>query len=410
MRRRDFLAASGAVALSASYESGCSPSLPDSRHIVATADSRAKYLAGLLQELCVDIGPRPYSSPEYLRATEIILREMKLFSPDAAYDPFTIDRWSPLGEQLMTINGEQITAFVYQNSPGTPPGGLSGTVRAANDRNSEYDLIDTGSGEKIALLIIETSPHARPRYYSPGTANRANNLPVAGIGSDDAARMAQAARDGATIEWNAQIKWDKDIATRNVVGTIPGESDEELVFLAHLDSMYTAPGANDNGATLILMLMWAHVFSGRRPKKTLVFIAPDGEEPGMIGAYRYVEKRKAAGTFGKIKFVFNFDSFTWGPDLILHSEDKEMLSIFADIKNELNIGGKLIESDQDGFWLDAEPFRDDNIRGLSISAEGSYVFDTCWHQAEDKPEHINVEWVENNFQIFTRFMEKVMEL
>jgi Zn-dependent M28 family amino/carboxypeptidase len=410
MKRRDFLAASGAIAISASSGIGCSPSLPDNRHIVATADSRAKYLAGLLQELCVDIGPRPYASPEYLRASEIVLREMKLFSPDAAFDPFTVDRWSSPEDQLLTINSNPVTAYVYQNSPGTPPDGLRGTVRAANDSKSEYDLIDNDTGKKTALFFIESSPHARPRYYSPGTAKRINNVPAAGIGSDDAERMAKAERDGAAVEWNARIKWDNDIATRNVVGTIPGESDEELVFLAHLDSQYTAPGANDNGATLILMLMWAHAFSGRRPKKTLVFIAPDVEEAGFVGAARYVEKRKAAGTFGKIKYVFNFDSFTWGPDLVLFSEQKVLLQTFESIKTDLNIGGKVIRNDRDGFWLDAEPFRDDNIQALSISSEGSYVFDKCWHQAEDKPEHINAEWVENNYRIFTRFMEKVMDL
>ncbi|MFC1650132.1 M28 family peptidase [Candidatus Latescibacterota bacterium] len=410
MRRRVFLAASGAATISTSFGFGCSPSLPDSRHLVATAASREKYLTGLLQELCVDIGPRPYASPEYLRSTEIVLREMKLFSPDAGYDPFNIDRWSVSGEQLMTINGEPVTAYVYLNSPGTPSEGLKGILSSANDRNTEYNLTDPGNGEPIARFIIESSPHARPRYYSPGQAKRLNNLPVAGIGTDDAARMEQAAKDGAIVEWNAQIKWDKDIATRNVIGTLPGESDDELVFLAHLDSQYTAPGANDNIATMILMLMWAHAFSGRRPKKTLTFIAPDGEEAGLIGAARYVEKRKAAGTFDRIKYVFNFDSFTWGPDLILHSQNEELLSMFGTIKNDLNIDGKIIESGRDGFWLDAEPFRDENIRALSISSEGSYVFDRCWHQAEDTPEHINVEWVENNYQIFTRFMEQLLEL
>ncbi|MFC1538490.1 M28 family metallopeptidase [Candidatus Latescibacterota bacterium] len=410
MIRRDFLAATSAAAFSASFGFGCSSSFPDSRHLVATAVDREKYLAGLLKQLCVDIGPRPYASPEYLRSTEIILREMKLFSPVAAYDPFTVDRWSPVGEQSMTINGKPVTAYVYQNSPGTPPEGLNGVLKAANERKTDYDLIASGSGEPIARLVIESSPHARPRYLSPGQAERLNNIPVAGLGSDDSARIEQAANDGAIVEWTAQTKWDRDIATQNVIGTIPGESDEELVFLAHLDSMYTAPGANDNGATLILMLMWAHAFSGRQPKRTLTFIAPDVEEAGFIGAARYVEKRKAAGTFDKIKFVFNFDSFTWGPDIILHSLDKELLSLYGTIKNDLNIEGKITESERDGFWLDAEPFRDENVRALSISSEGSYVFDRCWHQPEDIPEHVHTEWVENNYQIFTRLIERVLAL
>jgi Zn-dependent M28 family amino/carboxypeptidase len=188
-------------------------------------------------------------------------------------------------------------------------------------------------------------------------------------------------------------------------------------MLAHLDSMYEAPGANDNGATLVVMLMWAHALSGRKPRKTLTFIAPDVEECGMIGAYKYVEKRKAAGTFENIKYVFNYDSFTWGPDIVIYGRDKELISSYSAIKDELKVGGEFQVTDHDGFWLDAEPFKSDKIRaisvstgGLNVATGGSSVFDKCWHQPADLPENVNVEWTENHYNIFMKYLEKIQSM
>jgi len=410
MKRRDFLKTSGAAVLTVSVGANCFAGLPDSRKLVATAADRERYLARLLQELCIDIGPRPYSSPEYLRATEVVMREMKLGLPDVSYDPFTNDRWRLDGSQSMTIDGQPITAYLYMNSPGTPPGGLTGVLRLSGDSETHYQLVVPGSDQVLAHLFIQSSPHARPIYYGPALAERVQNLPAIGIGKDDTNTLAQAAERGVTVTYEGRATWDHNVESRNVVGILPGESEEECVFLAHLDTVYTAPGANDNTATLILMLMWAHAFSGRRPRKTLTFITPDVEECGMTGASKYVEKRKAAGTFGRIKYVFNFDSFTWGPDFIIYGRDDGLISIFNDAKKEHNIGGEVKVNDHDGFWLDAQPFRDEGIRAISVSTGGSDVFDRCWHQPADLPENISVEWVENNFLIFTRFIGRVLEL
>lgn len=416
MERRDFIKTSATAAFAASMGFGCAPGMPDSRKLVATPEDRAKYLDKILNELCIEIGPRPYSSPAYLKGADAIMREMKLAMTDVTFDEFTVDRWKLNGEQTMTIDGNPVTAYVYMESPGTLPEGITGILKKTGDDGTVFELV-SDKNETLAYIYVQGSPHARPQYYGPRLAENLKNLPAIGVGKDDQETFIKAAESKAKVVFTAQTEWEKGVQSHNVVGVLPGENADEIVMLGHLDSMYTAPGANDNGATLIVMLMWAHALSGKKPPKTLVFIAPDGEECGMKGAYKYVEKRKADGSFDRIKYVFNYDSFTWGPDIVLYGRDQELISTYGAVKDELKVGGELQVTDHDGFWLDAEPFKSDNVRGMSVSTGGldvatggSSVFDKCWHQPADLPENVNKEWAENHYQIFMKFLEKIMAL
>ena len=103
------------------------------------------------------------------------------------------------------------------------------------------------------------------------------------------------------------VEFIPDTETKNVVGTLPGHSTDEILFLAHLDTVYNTQGANDNTASVIAMLMLAHSVSGIKPQKTLTFVATEGEEYNKLGAINYAERRKRAGTYGNIKFLVNFD-------------------------------------------------------------------------------------------------------
>jgi Zn-dependent M28 family amino/carboxypeptidase len=57
-----------------------------------------------------------------------------------------------------------------------------------------------------------------------------------------------------------------------VIGRIPGKSKNEILIVAHLDSIFNTPGANDNAASVIVMLMLAHAASARQNNHNLTFI------------------------------------------------------------------------------------------------------------------------------------------
>ncbi|HEX9189592.1 MAG TPA: M20/M25/M40 family metallo-hydrolase, partial [Vicinamibacteria bacterium] len=94
---------------------------------------------------------------------------------------------------------------------------------------------------------------------------------------------------------------------RNVVGVLPGSKPEwagqSALLTAHYDHLGLGwpdvrkddhgkvhPGADDNASGVAVMLELAKALaSGEKPRRTIVFVAFDGEEAGLLGSKHYVE-------------------------------------------------------------------------------------------------------------------------
>jgi hypothetical protein len=82
------------------------------------------------------------------------------------------------------------------------------------------------------------------------------------------------------------------VVGQNVIGTLKGVRRETIVVIAHYDIPYhVREGAVDDASGVGVLLELARVFSRERQnqKKTLVFIASDAEEWGMLGARHYAQ-------------------------------------------------------------------------------------------------------------------------
>jgi Zn-dependent M28 family amino/carboxypeptidase len=83
----------------------------------------------------------------------------------------------------------------------------------------------------------------------------------------------------------AGVSWDGVAVpagrSENVVATPPGfdPAEPHLVVGAHLDTVPQAPGAEDNGSGIGVMLAVAEAVSGRRTRLPVVFVAFGAEEP-----------------------------------------------------------------------------------------------------------------------------------
>lgn len=64
-----------------------------------------------------------------------------------------------------------------------------------------------------------------------------------------------------------------------------------VVFSAHYDSVSTAPGATDNGMSVVTLLQLVQYLADpkRRPRRTAIFLFNNGEEDGLNGAHMYFE-------------------------------------------------------------------------------------------------------------------------
>jgi hypothetical protein len=92
----------------------------------------------------------------------------------------------------------------------------------------------------------------------------------------------------------------------NVIATLQGTASPERFYVVtgHLDSRCTivtdftsdAPGADDDGSGVAVMLELARIFATRQFPGTLVFAAVDGEEQGLYGSTFMAQQIAAAGS------------------------------------------------------------------------------------------------------------------
>ncbi len=94
-------------------------------------------------------------------------------------------------------------------------------------------------------------------------------------------------------EWEV-INYSEPLKLRNVVCRLPGEITEgrhEILVVAHHDQASTTiQGADNDGSGIAILLHLAEIFDAEKPLKyTLVFVATDAEEYGMLGSLRYIQ-------------------------------------------------------------------------------------------------------------------------
>lgn len=106
----------------------------------------------------------------------------------------------------------------------------------------------------------------------------------------------------------------------NVICTKTGttEPDKYIVIGAHYDSYNTqsdpmdfAPGADDNGSGTVAVLEIARAMVNIPTRKSIVFIAFDGEEVGLVGSSYYAGMAAATGM--DIELMLNMDMIGYNP-------------------------------------------------------------------------------------------------
>ncbi|KAI9507743.1 hypothetical protein F5148DRAFT_1284822 [Russula earlei] len=74
-----------------------------------------------------------------------------------------------------------------------------------------------------------------------------------------------------------------------VDGTHDTTENDAVLFSAHFDSVSTAPGATDDGMSVVALVHLIDFLSKNRPKRTSVFNINNGEEDGLNGAHAFLQ-------------------------------------------------------------------------------------------------------------------------
>jgi hypothetical protein len=95
------------------------------------------------------------------------------------------------------------------------------------------------------------------------------------------------------------------VRSENVIGVLPGTSNEAIVISAHLDHLGVGGaikgdtiynGAMDNASGVSSVIELARVLSQRKLKRTVIFAAVTGEEGGLMGSKTFATYPTVKGT------------------------------------------------------------------------------------------------------------------
>ena len=177
------------------------------------------------------------------------------------------------------------------------------------------------------------------------------------------------------------------IASRRVPG-----ATATVLFMAHYDSVGTAPGASDDGMAVasILQLMRDSI-SRSDAKNNVVFLLTDSEELGLLGAAHYVSQLRAPER-EDIRLVVNFEARgNQGIPLLFETSQKDytlMRTLNAGVQDIISFSFtpliyKMLQNDTD-FTV----FRNQNFAGLNFAVvEGFHHY----HHMSDTAENIAPE-------------------
>lgn len=180
---------------------------------------------------------------------------------------------------------------------------------------------------------------------------------------------------------------------RNVLAVLPGRdpqyADEIIIIGAHYDHMGQAPngltwyGANDNasGTATLLAIAQSWQAQGYVPRRTILFVAWDGEELGLLGSQYYVQHPRFP--LENSIAMLNLDMVGGPGDLLSIDGEGPLAQRLQAAATSLGVATELTEIGRS----DHTPFREAGIPASLIIWFGEEV-DATYHRPTDTLETI----------------------
>lgn len=297
----------------------------------AATNSSAGYAR--LQELCDTFGPRHTGSTNLEAAIDWALQQLtRQGFQNVRGEPVTIPGWARGAESatLLAPRVESLPMLGLGNSIGTPPQGITApvlvvtnfeqlTARAVDARGKMvlFAVPYTSYGQVVAVRTRGASEAARAgavasliRSLTPSSlrtphtgmmsyAPDAPRIPAAALSTEDADMLLRMQERGHTPVIRLQMEAHSlgDVATRNVVADLPGDSkpDEIVLVSGHFDSWDVGQGAQDDGAGSMVAWEAARLIHdlGLKHGRTIRVVLWANEEYGVYGAPAYVKAHTA---------------------------------------------------------------------------------------------------------------------
>lgn len=221
----------------------------------------------------------------------------------------------PLQTSFERADRPQPTDFDHPVAIGQPrpPAGAGGSF--ITPQNMAKLLRESGVG-----VALRPNRGEHGTLFVLGRDNGENALPSVVLSAEHYNMIARMLQRGVAVKLrvNVQTRFlTEDKNGYNVLAELPGSDpalrDEVVMIGGHLDSWHSSTGATDNadGAAVVMEAMRILKAIGAQPKRTIRMALWGGEEQGLHGSAKYVEKylKGDANQAARDKFnvYFNLD-------------------------------------------------------------------------------------------------------
>ncbi len=179
------------------------------------------------------------------------------------------------------------------------------------------------------------------------------------------------------VELDVENEYFEHYPTQNVVGYLPGETDQYIVFTAHYDGYgsygegnYNAAAEDNGSGTAMVMDLARHYMQGKKPYYSVAFMLFSGEEVGLMGSKYYVAHPQFP--LEKIKLVINLDMVMTGQDgvLLFNGNGRPNEASIVQKLNEEHQYMKNVENRDGTANSDHFPFQEKNVPAIFFLTKG----------------------------------------
>ena len=180
----------------------------------------------------------------------------------------------------------------------------------------------------------------------------------------------------------------------NVTAFLPGNSERMVIVIGHFDSVGKAyAGADDNASGTAGVLEMARILSTYSLNHSILFIAANGEEAGLLGSTAHVQQLTNSSQLEKIAYVINMDMIGYNETNILDIETdsfaKQLAQQIAEIANTYT---SLIPRVSMPAWgADHVPYLKAGVPAV-LTIEDWNNHNPCYHQSCDTIDKIDFDY------------------
>ncbi len=287
-------------------------------------------------------GTRVSGSPGYDLSADYVAGRMEAAGYDVTVQPFEFVAFSQLGpstlEQTAPVPVVYVEGTDYNLMDQTDPGNVTAAVTAVdlqlglgNTSSSGCEVDDFAGFPEGNIALMQRGTCSFEQKAENAAAEGAIGAVIFNQGNTPertgliGGTLSAAYTGGIPVldttygrgtEWAATVGLKLHlgadvlrelVTTSNVIAEKAGKNTSNVVMVgAHLDSVETGPGINDNGSGSAAILEVAEQMAKVKPQNTVRFAWWGAEESVLVGSTFYVNNLSDE-EFGKIALYLNFD-------------------------------------------------------------------------------------------------------